>query len=162
MKSKIERAYFAGGCFWGLDYLFQKATGVVSTKVGFMGGQTKNPTYEEVCTGKTGHAETVEIIFDHSKESYEQLAKLFFEIHDPTQINRQGLDIGDQYRSAIFYLDEMQKKTAEKLIGFLQEKGLKIATLVVLAGTFWPADEYHQKYFLRKKATPKFQEGPKR
>lgn len=142
-----ETAYFAGGCFWGTEHLLKKFPGVISTRVGYMGGHTDKPTYKEVCDGNTGHAEANEVVFDPSKTSYEELARYFFEIHDPTQINRQGPDVGDQYRSAIFYANDKQKETAEKLIGILKDKGLKVATEVAKAGTFWEAEKYHQDYY---------------
>jgi len=146
-EAKTEKAYFAGGCFWGVEYFFQQEKGVLSTKVGYMGGHKENPTYEEVCSGKTGHAETMEIVFDPSETNFEKLARLFFEIHDPTQVNRQGPDVGEQYRSAIFYIDDEQKKIAEKLIKILEEKGYKIATEITQADEFWQAEEYHQDYY---------------
>lgn len=151
---KTETAYFAGGCFWGVEYYFQKEKGVISTQVGYMGGHVKNPTYEEVCTGKTGHAETMEVVFDPSQTDYETLARLFFEIHDPTQVNRQGPDIGYQYRSAIFYVDDSQKKIAEKLIKILKDKGYKVATEVTKADTFWKAENYHQSYYQKNGHEP--------
>ncbi len=115
-----EKAYFAGGCFWGVEHLLQDTDGVLSVKSGYMGGHTSKPTYDEVCSGNTGHAETVEVVYDPSKVTFETLARLFFEIHDPTQKNRQGPDVGDQYRSAVFYVDDAQKKTTEKLISILK------------------------------------------
>lgn len=145
--TKTDTAYFAGGCFWGTEHLLKKFPGVISTRVGYMGGHTDKPTYKEVCNGNTGHAEANEVVFDPTKTSYEELAKYFFEIHDPTQVNRQGPDIGDQYRSAIFYKTDEQMKTAEKLIGILNEKGLKVATEVAKAGPFWEAEQYHQDYY---------------
>lgn len=144
---KTETAYFGGGCFWGVEYLLKEAEGVVSTRAGYMGGHTQNPTYKEVCMGNTGHAETVEVVFDPAKTTYEKLARLFFEIHDPTQENRQGPDIGEQYRSVIFVTDDAQKATAEKLIRELSDKGFTVATQVVKAEMFWPAEEYHQNYY---------------
>ncbi len=144
---KTEKAYFAGGCFWGTEYLLEKAEGVVSAKVGYMGGHTTKPTYRDVCEGNTGHAETVAIEFDPSKTTYEKLARLFFEIHDPTQADGQGPDIGDQYRSEIFYTDDSQKQVAEKLIGILKSKGLDVSTQLAKAGPFWEAEKYHQNYY---------------
>ncbi len=142
-----EKAYFAGGCFWGTEHLLKKFPGVVSTRVGYMNGHTKNPTYKEVCNGNTGHAEANEIVFDPAKTSYEELAKYFFEIHDPTQINRQGPDIGEQYRSAVFYTDDKQKQIAEKLIAQLKAKGYKVATELAKADTFYEAEQYHQDFY---------------
>jgi peptide methionine sulfoxide reductase msrA/msrB len=151
---KTEKAYFAGGCFWGVEYYMQKADGVISTTVGYMGGHTQNPTYKQVCTGKTGHAETMEVVFDPSKTNYETLARLFFELHDPTQVNRQGPDVGDQYRSAVFYVNENQKQVTQKLIGLLKDKGLNVATEVAAAGAFWKAEDYHQDYYDNNGHTP--------
>ena len=142
-----EKAYFAGGCFWGTEHLLKTFPGVVSTRVGYMNGHTKNPTYKEVCNGNTGHAEANEIIYDPTKTSYEDLAKYFFEIHDPTQINRQGPDVGDQYRSSVFYTDEKQKQIAEKLVAQLKTKGYKVATELAKADTFYEAEQYHQDYY---------------
>jgi peptide methionine sulfoxide reductase msrA/msrB len=144
---KTEKAYFAGGCFWGTEYLLQQAPGVISTRVGYMGGQTDRPTYKDVCYEETGHAEAVEVVFDPSKTNFETLAKLFFEIHDPTQVDRQGPDVGDQYRSEVFYVDDAQKATTEQLIGVLKDKGLKVATKLSKAGSFWEAEDYHQDYY---------------
>lgn len=150
----IEKAYFAGGCFWGVEYWLQKEPGVISVTSGYMGGDVNEPSYEEVCTGKTGHAETVEVVFEPNKTSYENLAKLFFNIHDPTQTNRQGPDIGYQYRSAIFYTDAHQQEIAEKLIAILKSKGLKVVTSVEPAKEFWPAEKYHQDYYFKKGGRP--------
>jgi len=144
-----QKAIFAGGCFWGVEYHFSKLKGVLSAKSGYIGGLVDHPVYKQVCSGKTGHAEAVEIEFDASLVSYETLAKLFFEIHDPTQVNRQGPDIGTQYRSAIFYTDEEQKMVAEKLIGELRSKGYHVVTTIEKAGTFWAAEEYHQEYYAK-------------
>lgn len=145
--SATRTAVFAGGCFWGVEYHFSKVKGVLSVKSGYTGGEIANPTYKQVCSGKTGHAEAVEVEYDPSQVSYETLAKLFFEIHDPTQVNRQGPDVGTQYRSAVFYADEEQRKSAEKLIAELKAKGYRVATSVEKAGTFWAAEDYHQDYY---------------
>jgi len=150
----IGRAVFAGGCFWGVEYHMQKRPGVLRTTVGYTGGHKDDPSYSEVCAKKTGHIEAVEIIFDPSKVSYEELAKLFFEIHDPTQIDRQGPDIGQQYRSVIFYTDEEQRRTAEKLIGILEKKGLAVATKLVKAKKFWKGEDHHQDYYKKKGKLP--------
>lgn len=144
---KTEKAIFASGCFWGTDYFFKMAEGVLSVAAGYTGGHIKNPSYEEVCTGETGHAEAVEIVFDPSKTSYEKLVRLFFETHDPTQVDRQGPDIGNQYRSVIFYLDEEQRAVAERMAGILRGKGYEIATEIVRGDVFWKAEDYHQNYY---------------
>jgi peptide methionine sulfoxide reductase msrA/msrB len=151
---KTERAIFASGCFWGTQYYLQRAPGVISTTVGYTGGHVDHPTYRQVCTGTTGHAESVEVIYDPSKTSYEQLAKLFFETHDFTQLNRQGPDIGRQYRSAIFYLNEKQKEIATKLVEILKKKGFHVKTEITPAGKFWPAEAYHQDYYKKNGKTP--------
>ncbi|MBM3162380.1 MAG: bifunctional methionine sulfoxide reductase B/A protein [Chlorobi bacterium] len=142
-------AVFAGGCFWGVEYHFSRVKGVLGVKSGYTGGETPSPSYKQVCTGRTGHAEAVEVTYDPSVVSYDTLAKLFFEIHDPAQVNRQGPDIGTQYRSAVFYADEEQRKIAEKLIAELKTKGYRVATSVEKAGTFWEAEDYHQDYYDR-------------
>jgi peptide methionine sulfoxide reductase msrA/msrB len=141
------RAYFAGGCFWGIEYCMKQAEGVITTRVGYMGGDKSDPTYEQVCAGTTGHAETVEVVFDPSKTSFEILAKYFFEIHDPTQISHQGPDIEHQYRSAVFWVDDEQRKTTERLINTLKGEGYPVVTESVSAGTFWLAEDYHQNYY---------------
>ena len=142
-----EKAVFAGGCFWGVEYHFQKVTGVKAVTSGYTGGSKENPTYKEVSSGRTGHAEAVEVEYDPSMVSYEKLAKLFFEIHDPTQLNRQGPDMGTQYRSAVFYANEEQKKVAEKLIAELKTKGYDVVTQLEPASEFYPAENYHQDYY---------------
>jgi peptide methionine sulfoxide reductase msrA/msrB len=153
-KEKTETAIFASGCFWGTEYHFKKKKGVLLTSVGYIGGHKDKPTYREVCSGKTGHAEAVKVVFDPAKVSYEDLTKLYFETHNPTQVNRQGPDIGEQYRSEIFYFDENQKETAQKLIDILKTKGLKVATRLTPTATFWKGEDYHQDYYDKKRGTP--------
>ncbi|HNY53529.1 MAG TPA: bifunctional methionine sulfoxide reductase B/A protein [Bacteroidales bacterium] len=147
-------AVFAGGCFWGVEYFLQKAPGVVSVTSGFMGGHVRNPSYHEVCTGKTGHAEVVKVIYNPKLTSYETLLKLFLEIHDPTQVGGQGPDVGDQYRSEIFYMNDEQKQLAVKYIGILKSKGLRVATAITEASEFWDAEDYHQDYYFKNGKTP--------
>jgi peptide-methionine (S)-S-oxide reductase len=143
----MEKATFAAGCFWGVEAAFQKRTGVTKTTVGYMGGDLQNPTYKDVCTDKTGHAEVIQIEYDSKKITYEKLLEIFWKIHDPTQLNRQGPDIGTQYKSAIFYHNEQQKKQAEVSKNQEQKKYSKsIATEITQATEFYPAEEYHQKY----------------
>ena len=149
-----ERAIFAGGCFWGVEYYMNNNPGVLSTTVGYINGKTDNPTYEDVCSHTSGHAEAIEIFFDPNIISFEKLAKLFFEIHDFTQVNRQGPDVGDQYRSAIFYLSENQKQIADSLVRVLDNKGYKVATEILAAKVFWPAEKYHQDYYEKKGGIP--------
>ncbi len=153
-NKNMETAYFASGCFWGTEYHFLKAKGVKGTTVGYMGGHTQNPTYKEVCTGLTGHAETTEVVFDPNQTSYEEMLKLYFETHDFTQVGGQGPDIGDQYRSVIFYTSAEQKQMAEKYIDILTQKGYKVATLLEPAPEFWSAEDYHQEYYDKKQGTP--------
>jgi len=154
VEVKYGRAIFAGGCFWGVEHWLQQEPGVIATTVGYTGGTKERPTYEDVCTHTTGHAEAVEVLYDPVRVSFEQLAKLFFEIHDPTQIDGQGADRGDQYRSAIFYVDEAQQQTADMLVAELKSRGLNVVTQVSAAARFWPAEDYHQDYFLNKGAAP--------
>jgi len=146
-KLKRNRAIFAAGCFWGVEYLFKKAEGVLDTRVGYSGGGYDNPTYEDVCSGETGHAEAVEVIYNPNIISYEDLVKLFFEIHDFTQVNRQGPDIGTQYRSEIFYITEKERKIIKTYIKILEKKGYEVATQVSKADRFWVAEKYHQDYY---------------
>lgn len=154
VKAKTDTAVFAGGCFWGVEFYFSKAAGVLATQAGYTGGKKDHPTYEDVCSHATGHAEAVEVVFDPARTTYEDLAKLFFEIHDFTQVDRQGPDIGEQYRSAIFYRNDEQKITAEKLIQILKEKQYRVATRLVPAGQFWKAESDHQQYYEKNGKTP--------
>jgi peptide methionine sulfoxide reductase msrA/msrB len=147
-------AIFASGCFWGTQHHLQQAAGVLSTTAGYTGGRISRPTYEQVCGGDTGHAEAVRVVYDPSLVSYMELAKLFFETHDFTQVDRQGPDIGTQYRSEIFTTDEEQKQTAEQLIAILRAKGYNVATRVTRAGEFWPAEDYHQNYYRKSGGSP--------
>ncbi len=146
---KRDTAYFAGGCFWGVEHLLKQQKGVLETTVGFSGGYIKNPSYEDVCYNSTGHAEVVQVIFNSGLVSYETLTKLFFEIHDPTQVDGQGPDLGPQYRSEIFYTSEEQKKIVIKLIGILKEKGYDVVTKVTPFEAFYPAEAYHQDYYTK-------------
>jgi peptide-methionine (S)-S-oxide reductase len=145
-----KTATFGAGCFWGVEAAFSNVNGVISTAVGYMGGIRKNPTYKEVCTGQTGHAEVVQIIYDPSKVSYEHLLDLFWSIHDPTQLNRQGPDIGTNYRSVIFYHDAEQGRIARKSKEGMEASGVfrfgKIMTTIMPAPEFYQAEEYHQHY----------------
>ncbi len=144
-----EKAIVAGGCFWGMQELLRRVEGVVSTRVGYCGGEVPNPTYEVVSTGLTNHAESVEITFDPTKISYEKILKFFFTIHDPTQLNRQENDVGSQYRSEIFYLNDEQKKIAENVVEQANKSGLfkrPVVTRVEKAGKFYDAEEHHQNY----------------
>ena len=144
----MEKAILAAGCFWGVEEVFRTTNGIINTKVGYSGGHKVNPTYEEVCTGNTDHAEVVKVEYDESVITYDQILNIFFENHNPTQLNRQGPDIGNQYRSAIFYYDEEQKELAQKSLDEFQKKlNKKIVTEITKADTFWKAEEYHQKYF---------------
>lgn len=152
MKEHLQYAIFAAGCFWGVEEKFFHTSGVESTQVGYTGGKLENPSYEKVLQGNTGHAEVVEISFDPHKISYTKLLDIFWKIHDPTTLNQQGPDIGSNYRSAIFYLDDEQKEIAEKSKERMEKTGLlqsRIVTEITKAGKFYPAEEYHQKYFLK-------------
>jgi peptide methionine sulfoxide reductase msrA/msrB len=148
------KAYYAGGCFWGVEHLFQSKSGVLSAVSGYMGGAVDNPTYQDVCTGRTGHLEAVEITYDPEQVSYEELTKFFFEIHDPTQANGQGPDIGPQYLSAVFYRSEEEKQTAQDLIDQLKLKGYDVVTRLMPTETFWKAEDYHQDYYVKKNQQP--------
>jgi peptide methionine sulfoxide reductase msrA/msrB len=149
-----ETAYFAGGCFWGVEYYLEQIPGVVDVVSGYMGGTTDTPSYEEVCSGETGHAEVVKVTYDAARSDFETVARLFFEIHDPTQVNRQGPDIGHQYRSAVFTVNDEQQRVARKLVSLLEGKGLKVATEIAPAATFYPAEGYHQNYYERTGKAP--------
>lgn len=146
----VQRATFGAGCFWGVEELFRTTPGVVSTRVGYAGGHVEKPTYKQVCTDQTGHAEVVEVTFDPAKIGYDTLVDMFFRLHDPTQLNRQGPDYGSQYRSVIFYHSPEQKATAEATLKRYDRSGRfkrPIVTRIEAAPTFWPAEEYHQQYF---------------
>jgi peptide methionine sulfoxide reductase msrA/msrB len=149
-----QDAYFAGGCFWGVEYYLDKAPGVLKAESGYMGGHKADPSYREVCDGDTGHVETVHVVFDPSKTSYEALAKLFFEIHDPTQVDRQGPDVGEQYRSVVYVTNDAQRAVIRGLLDRLRLRGLAVATRIEPAGTFWPAEAYHQDYYDHKGGKP--------
>ena len=147
---KTEKATFAAGCFWGVESAFRQVAGVIDTQVGYTGGRTADPTYREVCTDTTGHAEAIEITFDPAKVSYETLVSLFFKMHNPTQVNRQGPDVGTQYRSAVFYHSPEQKTVAETIKAALNRSGKyknPVATQILPAEPFYRAEEYHQRYF---------------
>jgi peptide methionine sulfoxide reductase msrA/msrB len=142
-----EEAIFAAGCFWGVEYYLQKLRGVLKTQVGYTGGHTQQPTYQDVCNENTGHYEAIRVIYDPNKISFESLSKYFFEIHDFTQTNGQGPDIGSQYLSAVFYYDEKQKQITLALIKKLEELGYHAATKALPVSVFWPAETYHQDYY---------------
>ena len=149
----IEKATFAAGCFWGVEAAFQRIDGVISTSVGYMGGDKQNPTYEDVCTGRTGHAEVVRVEFDPVMVPYDQLLETFWKIHDPTTLNRQGPDVGTQYRSAIFYHSPEQKVKAEVSKESLEKSAVfnsKIVTEITPASEFYRAEEYHQQYLVKR------------
>ncbi|HSZ84045.1 MAG TPA: peptide-methionine (S)-S-oxide reductase MsrA [Polyangia bacterium] len=148
----LETATLAAGCFWGTEEFFRKVPGVVETKVGYTGGQLKNPTYEDTSTGTSGHAESLELKFNPAKVSYVELLTLFFKMHDPTTANRQGNDVGTQYRSAIFFHGEKQRETALALMQKIDKSGAwkaKLTTQLAPAGVFYPAEEYHQRYLVK-------------
>jgi peptide-methionine (S)-S-oxide reductase len=148
-----EKATFGAGCFWGVEAAFRRVPGVVSTSVGYMGGSFKNPTYQDVCTDSTGHAEAVEVTYDPSKVSYADLLKVFWEIHDPTQLNRQGPDVGTQYRTVIFSNTPEQEAAARASKQSLERSGTyrkPIVTEITPAAEFWPAEEYHQQYLEKR------------
>lgn len=149
-EERYERAYFAAGCFWGVEAAFREVPGVVETAVGFMGGTTEDPTYAEVCTGRTRHAETVEVVFDPGVVEYADLLDVFWEVHDPTTKDRQGPDVGHQYRSAIFFLTPEQEREARASKERLKRSGRyprPIVTAIEPAGPFYRAEDYHQQYY---------------
>jgi peptide-methionine (S)-S-oxide reductase len=149
----VETATFAGGCFWGVEDAFRSIPGVLRTRVGYAGGHTENPDYEDVCSHTTGHAEAVEVAYDPAIVSYEQLVSAFFELHDPTQLNRQGPDVGDQYRSAVYVRDARQRETAERIRAGLDAGGRfrrPIVTEITDTPRFWEAEDYHQQYFEKR------------
>ena len=150
----MKKGYFAGGCFWGVEHYLQRIPGVISVVSGYMGGEEENPTYQQVKAHLTGHAQTVQVEYDENLTDYETIARMFFEIHDPTQVGHQGIDYGPQYRSEIFYVNEEQKQIAERLIAILVEKGYEVATKVTPASVFWRAEEYHQDYFEHNEGEP--------
>lgn len=147
-------AYFAGGCFWGVEHYLEQLDGVVSVESGYMGGHVEAPTYEQVSSQTSGHLETVRVRFDPERISYEAVAKRFFEIHDPTQADGQGPDLGPEYRSAVFYTSPEQKQTTEALIEQLVARGYEVVTEVREAESFWTAEDYHQNYYVKTGKTP--------
>ncbi len=145
----MAKATFAAGCFWGVEEAFRQTPGVLETTVGYTGGQLDHPTYEQVCSDRTGHAEAVEVRFDPDRISYARLLEMFWSLHNPTTLNRQGPDVGSQYRSAVFYHDDQQREQAEAMKRRLDESGVfgrPIVTEITPASTFWPAEDYHQQY----------------
>jgi len=154
-RMRTETATFGAGCFWGVEYVFQRVPGVVGTEVGYAGGHTERPTYRDVCSHTTGHAEVLRVEFDPEVVTYEQLLEVFWAMHDPTQVNRQGPDVGDQYRSAIFTHSEEQQEMATDSREQAQPRfNRPIATEITPAGTFWPAEDYHQRYYDKTGHTP--------
>jgi peptide-methionine (S)-S-oxide reductase len=152
-QDKTEKALFAAGCFWGVEAAFRRVDGVVATTVGYSGGATQSPTYEQVCSGRTGHAEAVEVIYDPSRVTYDELLEVFWESHDPTTLNRQGPDVGEQYRSAIFFLNPRQETAAresKEALNAASRFKRPIVTEITAASTFWPAEDYHQQYFEKR------------
>ena len=149
-----KKATFASGCFWGTQHHFDKAPGVLETVVGYTGGSVENPTYEQVCSGTTGHREAIQVLYDPAQTTFESLTKLFFETHNFSQTDGQGPDIGEQYTSAIYYYDDEQRESAENLITELETKGKTTATALEPAQTFYPAEEYHQKYYEKSGGAP--------
>lgn len=156
-SSTAETATFAAGCFWGIEHAFRRIEGVIDARVGYTGGHVDSPGYQQVCTDTTGHAEAVEVEFDPDRVTYEELLDAFWRMHDPTQVNRQGPDVGSQYRSAIFVHDEAQEKAAQaskEALGASGELPRPIATEIVPASTFWEAEDYHQRYYEKQGIDP--------
>lgn len=149
-----EEAILAAGCFWGVQYYLDRLDGVLKTEVGYCGGQIDNPNYKQVCTKTTGHLEAIRVVYDVNKLSYENLLKYFFEIHDPTQADGQGPDLGAQYLSAVFYFNEQQNKLAQQVIELLKAKNYDVATKLLPVSIFWPAEEYHQEYYDKNEKLP--------
>jgi peptide methionine sulfoxide reductase msrA/msrB len=152
MQSRTQKAILAGGCFWGMEEVYRKIPGVVKTQVGYAGGQSENPSYEQVSSGSTGYAESIEVEFDPTKITYEEILKIFFRMHDPTSLNRQGNDVGTQYRSEIFYQNDIQKQIAEKVIKLVDQSkkwSKPVVTKLETAPKFYPAEDYHQKYLVK-------------
>lgn len=149
-----EEAIVAAGCFWGVEYYFQRLPGVLKTEVGYTGGSKTYPSYEDVCRGNTGHYEALRVLYDTQQVSYEKIIKFFFEIHDATQGNGQGPDIGQQYQSVIFYFNEDQENTAKKVMQLLEHKGIHVATKLLPVRIFWPAEDYHQAYYDKQRKEP--------
>jgi len=154
MQNKTEVAIFGGGCFWCTEAVFEQLAGVVSIMPGYAGGKTENPTYEQVCSGSTGHAEVIKVEFDRVQTSYDDLLTVFFATHDPTTRNRQGNDVGTQYRSIILYANEDQKRAAEKFIRTLNESGKRVVTELEAWQEFYPAEEYHRRYYQNNASAP--------
>lgn len=153
MEANTEKAIFGAGCFWGIEAAFRKERGVVDVACGYAGGTTDSPTYEEVCTGRTGHAEVVEVVYDTAETDFGKMLEVFWKVHDPTQKDRQGPDVGTQYRSAIFCLDESQREAAERSKADLEAAKVysrPLATEINGAAVFWRAEEYHQRYIERR------------
>lgn len=151
IRKMTSTAVFGAGCFWGVEEKFRTLKGVKETQVGYAGGDTVNPTYEQVCSDRTGHAEVVKINYDSKQVTYNELLDIFWKSHDPTTLNRQGPDVGRQYRSVIFYADQEQEKLAHQTKNALMEKGIKAVTDIVPSSKFYPAEDYHQKYIAKRK-----------
>ena len=152
--SDPQTIVLGGGCFWCTEAVYKEVQGITDVESGYSNGHAQRPSYEQVCTGTTGHNEVVKLTYDPAQISTRQILEIFFVVHDPTQLNRQGPDRGDQYRSAVYYLDDAQKATTEKLIQILKDKGLNVVTVVTKATKFYPAEKYHQQYYEKKGSQP--------